>query len=217
MAQLVSNLEVALARQLKSQNPLTPEFFDNLAKVHLGQENSIRSVKAYLKGEFSSPCLMALMVYSMKGRYLLRTWLSQGLVAKDLYHAMLHDGTTFAKSGLDFPLTKDIITGGHEWDFDLTQLRTHSPFMGSLPGLAEAVAARFREKGMMNEFLKSMPYRGLINLIREKPMSLAPEISQLTYRDEYTREDREEYIAVDLYKRHLDAETAIDLVTGSGF
>lgn len=213
-------LDRALAKMFSKNDAivLDQEAFD--AKV--GDLFSKRAVKdgirAYLANHGTSPRVMALLIYSTRGREHIKDMLeNQGMPISRLYDPLVFDGFSWIGLNAPLPIYEEIAAGGSAWAFKAHEWFDKVDRLTAFPGVISAMVDRFRRIGRMDQVFRHMRISMIADLLEHEPAIFAAEVATVptSLTDLIKESNKYHDMGVCLVRTYLDQNEAIGKVLGS--
>lgn len=175
-------------------------------------------IRNYLANHGTSPRVMALLIYSTRGREHIKDLLqNQGMPASRLYDPLIFDG--FAWVNLKAPLLihEEIASGGQEWSFKPHEWFDKLDRLSAFPGVIAAMVDRYRRMGRMDQVFRHMRIAMVADLLEHEPAIFAPEVAKLDKAlTDLIRDTNKFYdMGICLVRTYLDQNEAISKILGS--
>lgn len=213
-------LDRALAKMF-SQNDaivLNQEEFD-LKVNDLFSKRAVKDgIRTYLASHGTSPRVMALLIYSTRGREYLKDMLeNHGMPSSRLYDPLVYDGSSWLKVNAPLPIHEEIASGESQWAFKPHEWLDKVDRITAFPGVIAAMVDRFRRNGRMDQVFRHMRINTIADLLEHEPGVFEAEVGKVerSLTDLIDEGNKHHDMAVCLIRTHLDKIEAIGKVLGS--
>ncbi|MBI6882842.1 hypothetical protein [Pseudomonas putida] len=213
-------LDRALAKMfsLNDSLVLNQEEFDTKVNDLFNKRAVKDGIRTYLASHGTSPRVMALLLYSTRGREHLRDMVeNHGMPSSRLYDPLIFDGHSWLKVNAPLPIHEDIASGGHQWDFKAHEWMDKVDRLTAFPGVIAAMIDRFRRAGRMDQVFRHMRVAVIADLLEHEPAIFAAEVAKVDKSMKALINEKNQHhdLAVCLVRTFLDKTEAIGKLLGS--
>jgi hypothetical protein len=213
-------LDKALAKMFSKNDAmvLDQKAFD--AKVSdLFSKRAVKDgIRTYLASHGTSPRVMALLIYSTKGREHLQDMLeNHGMPSSRLYDPLVFDGHSWIKVNAPLPIHEEIAAGAGQWAFKAHEWFDKVDRLTAFPGVIAAMVDRFRRMDRMDQVVRHMPISTIKDLLEYEPQVFEQEVAKVdkVLSSKVREENKHHDWAVCLIRTFLDRNEAIGKIMGS--
>jgi hypothetical protein len=213
-------LDKALAKMFNQNDAIVkdPEAFD-LKVNDLFSKRAVKDgIRNYLASHGTSPRVMALLIYSTKGRETIKDMLeNQDMPAMRLYDPLVFDGMPWIEVNAPLPIYEDIAAGDERWAFQPHEWFNKIERLSAFPGVISAMVDRYRRQGRLDQVFRHIRLSTLADLLEHEPAIFETEVKALPSRltDLISESNRHHDLGVCLVRTYLDQIEAMGKVLGS--
>lgn len=213
-------LDRALAKIFSKNDAivLDQKEFDHKVNDLLSKRAVKDGIRNYLANHGTSPRVMALLIYSTRGREHLKDLLSNhGMPSSRLYDPLVFDGFAWVKLKAPLLIHEEIASGGDEWGFKPHEWFDKLDRLSAFPGVIAAMVDRYRRMGRMDQVFRHMRISMVADLLEHEPEIFASEVAKVDRAmTDLIRDSNKFYdMGICLVRTYLDQNEAISKVLGS--
>jgi hypothetical protein len=213
-------LDRALAKMFNQNDAIVKnqEEFDVKVNDLFSKRAVKEGIRTYLANHGTSPRVMALLIYSTRGRELIKDMLeNQGMPSFRLYDPLIFDGLPWIEVNAPLPIYEDIAAGDDFWSFKAHEWFNKVERMSAFPGVISAMVDRFRRQGRLDQVFRHIRLSTLADLLEHEPTIFEAEVKALppSLKDLINESNRYHDLGVCLVRTYLDQIEAMGKVLGS--
>jgi len=197
---------------------LDQEAFDSKVNDLLSKRAVKDGIRTYLANHGTSPRVMALLIYSTRGREHLKDLLvNHSMPSSRLYDPLVFDGFSWINLKAPLPIHEEIASGGTAWAFKPHEWFDKVDRLTAFPGVIAAMVDRYRRLGRMDQVFRHMRIAMVADLLEHEPEIFAPEVAKVDKSlTDLIKESNKFYdMGICLVRTYLDQNEAISKVLGS--
>lgn len=197
---------------------LDQEAFDSKVSDLLSKRAVKDGIRTYLANHGTSPRVMALLIYSTRGREHLKDLLvNHSMPSSRLYDPLVFDGFSWIKLKAPLPIHEEIASGGAAWAFKPHEWFDKVDRLTAFPGVIAAMVDRYRRIDRMDQVFRHMRIAQVADLLEHEPEIFAPEVAKVdkALSDLIKESNKYHDMGICLVRTYLDQNEAISKVLGS--